>query len=175
MELSSSLDFLLGSSFSQKIVNSFGCSVGYEGPSSMGEFFLLVSFSRNSFRLNATTVGACLHSVLGDKPPSFSASRLEDQVFRFTVSSSKVGFMVLQLGIISERLFKIGFFLCNDRGFQEAVSFSKRDSGPVYDWVEVRSRRNSSTPNPASTQRAPSVAPSFADVLKNGPAHCPSG
>lgn len=80
--------------------------------------------------------------------------------------------MVLQLGIISERLFKIGFY---DRGFQEAVSFSKRDSGPVYDWVEVRSRRNSSTPNPASTQRAPSVAPSFADVVKNGPADCLSG
>ncbi|PUZ62565.1 hypothetical protein GQ55_4G367900 [Panicum hallii var. hallii] len=159
MELSSSLDFLLGSSFSQKIVNSFGCSVGYEGPSSMGEFFLLVSFSRNSFRLNATTVGACLHSVLGDKPPSFSASRLEDQIFRFTVSSSKVGFMVLQLGIISERLLKIGFFLCNDRGILVLCM-----TGWKCDLEETPLH-----------QRAPSVAPSFADVLKNGPAHCPSG
>ena len=78
--------------------------------------------------------------LLGGDPELFQISQLDSLVFRFVVSCSNVGFLVIRLSPIVLDSLKLGFFLCNDRGFQEAISFSKLDYGPSCDWIEVRSR-----------------------------------
>lgn len=78
-------------------------------------------------------MNTCLQFVLGGNPLSFPSSCLEERVLRFAVSSKLVGLSVLQLGLVASKALKVAFSLCNDRGFSEAISFSKRDSGPSYD------------------------------------------
>ena len=78
--------------------------------------------------------------LLGGDPELFQISQLDSLVFRFVISCSNVGFLVIRLSPIVLDSLKLGFFLCNDRGFQEAISFSKLDYGPSCDWIEVRSR-----------------------------------
>lgn len=78
---------------------------------------------------------------------------LQDQIFRFAVSEKNVGFLILKLKSFSCEQFKMFFHLCNDLGFQLAMSSSKLDSGPTFDWVEVRPKKSK---------------PSFVEAVKNG-------
>lgn len=121
--------------------------MGYDGPPSCDEFFLLASFSRSRFRLSEENVGVYLQSILGGNPSSFAVSTLVDRVFRFSVSRKAIGLEILRLGLFACLVFKVAFFFCNDHGFSEAASFSKSDSGPSFDWVEVRSKKSPSKPS----------------------------
>lgn len=115
----------MGRNFNAKVWKKCGKSISYSGPPNSGEFFLLASFSRYRFRLSEENVSSCLHALLGGDPALFQVSMLETSVFRFVVSCFDVGLLVVKFGPIVLDSLKLGFFLCNDRGFHEAYSFSK--------------------------------------------------
>jgi hypothetical protein len=130
----SKLDFRIGKDFSSKVLETLGSQVSAHGKPAGQVFHLLVSFSRNRFRLTEDSVGICLQSILGGTAEDFDPFLLEDQIFRFAVASKQVGFMILELVSFSCEWFKLGFFLLNDGGFHKALAFAKSDSGPSYSW-----------------------------------------
>jgi hypothetical protein len=99
------------------------------------------------FRLSPESVEHCLASVLGGTSKNFAAIQLEDQIFRFSVSSKQVGFLVLRLESFACDSFKLAFHLYNDSGLFAARVFSKSDSGPPPSpWIEVnRKNKNGSS------------------------------
>lgn len=155
------LDFALGKAFSRSIEVSLGRSVGYVGQPFSGEFFLLASFSRSRFKLTEASVGTCLQYILGGNPSSFAISCLDDPVFRFAVSCKEVALAVLRLGSFASSVFKVAFLFCNDHGYSATLDFSKSDSGPSFDWVEIRSKKRSSFSNMTKNTT------NFADIVKN--------
>jgi hypothetical protein len=130
----SKLDFNKGKAFSSKVVGALGSKVCNSGAPLDRGFLLLVSFSRNIFRLTKEPVSICLQSVLGGQASDFKPFLMEEQIFQFSVSSKNVAFMVLALSPIAEDLFKLAFFLCNDSGFHHALRFAKVDSGTSFSW-----------------------------------------
>jgi hypothetical protein len=138
----SRLDFSKGKDFSSKVAGALGSKVcNTDVPLDCG-FFLLVSFSRNRFRLTEESVSICLQSVLGGQASDFRPFLMEDQIFKFSVSSKSVAFMVLALSPVAEDLFKLAFFLCNDSGFHHALRFAKIDSGPSFSWEPARKKKS---------------------------------
>jgi hypothetical protein len=138
----SRFDFSKGKAFSAKVAGALGSKVcSSDVPLDCG-FFLLVSFSRNRFRLTEESVNICLQSILGGQASDFRPFLMEDQIFKFSVSSKKVAFMVLALSPVVEDLFKLAFFLCNDSGFNLALRFAKADSGPSFSWEPVRKKKS---------------------------------
>jgi hypothetical protein len=132
------LDQQFGRDFSAKVRNLFGVPVSHGGSS----FYLLVSFSRFRFRLSPESVEHCLVSILGGTSKNFAAFQLEDQIFRFSVSSKQVGFLVLRLESFACDSFKLAFHLFNDSGLIAARVFTKSDSGPPPSpWTEIN-RKN---------------------------------
>jgi hypothetical protein len=89
----SKLNFDMGKVFSSKVLNSLGVQVSPSVQTGR-VFFLLVSFSRNRFRLSEESFGFCLQSVLGGSALDFAVLQLEEQIFRFYVTSNHVSFMV---------------------------------------------------------------------------------
>lgn len=136
----SSLNLSPGLVFSSNVRKYLGVYVNYTGKTASKEFVLLVSFSRFKFRLSSDAVGICLQAALGGTAKCFEAVKLQDQIFRFAVSYCDVGFLILKLRPFSCDQFKMAFHLCNDLGFQSAIS-SKSDSGPTFEWVEVRPKK----------------------------------
>jgi hypothetical protein len=141
----SKLNFDIGKVFSSKVFDVLGSWVTPNGKPAGRDFFLLVSFSRNRFRLTEDSVGLCLQSVLGGNAFDFNSLKLEDQIFRFTVSSKKVGLLILELSQVAEKFFKLAFFLCNDSGFQRALRFAKMDSGPSFSWEPAYAKKSKSS------------------------------
>lgn len=144
------LNMAHGLELSNKVHDMLGVTVCPHTSSKAGEF-LLASFSRCKFRLTEDWVDFGLNVALGGNPSTFRPFQLDDHVFRFSVSCKKVGFLVLKLKNFSCSDFKLGFFIYNDAGFRDAITFILLDSEPVYDWVQVKSRKNKS---------------SYADVVK---------
>lgn len=140
----SSHDLQRGRDFEAKVWHSCGKSFSFACPPNSGEFFLLVSFSRCRFRLTEDNVSYCLQVVMGGESESFLVSSLDNFVFCYVVSSKEMGLLIISLRTIVVEAFKLGFFLCNDHGFQKALDFSKLDCGPSYDWIEVRSKKKPS-------------------------------
>nr|TKW03715.1 hypothetical protein SEVIR_7G059900v2 [Setaria viridis] len=105
-------------------------------------FSLLVSFSKNRFRLTEESVNICLQYVLGGLAFKFWAEQLEDQIFKFRVLSRDVGFMISDLSSAECEYYKLAFFLYNDGGFHKALKFAKLDSGPSHPWVTPRPRKS---------------------------------
>jgi hypothetical protein len=136
----SKLDFQIGKDFSDKVRSLLGSHVTPGGKSKELVFHLLVSFSRNRFRLTGDSVGICLQAVLGGEASAFEVFHLDDQIFRFSVCSKQVGLMVLGLNPIACEWFKLGFFLLTDSGLKKALVFAKLDSGPSFSWESSRSK-----------------------------------
>lgn len=128
------LDCRPGLAFSAKASDLLGTSVIPVRNSGHSAFRLLVSFSRNSFRLSIAPVGACFQAILERDASGFHISQLGHQVFRFSLHSKHVGFLCLDLRSHSCTLFELGFFPLNDSGFSRAMGFSKKDSGPSFHW-----------------------------------------
>lgn len=84
----------------QKVIKSrFGCSVF---PSFWGRaFFLVVSFGRCKFKLSPSSVEAILQATVGGVASDFSVLQLSDRVFRVSVSSGLVVFMLLSCDLLS--------------------------------------------------------------------------
>jgi hypothetical protein len=138
----SKLDFNKGMAFSSKVAGALGSKVCNSGMPLDCGFFLLVSFSRNRFRLTEELVSICLQSVLGGQASDFEPFLMEEQIFQFSISSKNVAFMVLALSPVAEDLFKLAFFLYNDSGFHHALRFAKIDSGPSFSWELARKKKS---------------------------------
>jgi hypothetical protein len=154
----SKFNFQIGKDFSAKVRSLIGSQVPPSGDPAGLVFHLLVSFSRNRFRLTEDSVDTCLKSVLGgNSSDDFEVFHLEEQIFRFAVSSKQVGLMVIKLNSVACDWFKLGFFLLNDGGFKKALAFAKSDSGPSYPWKvsDSRSSRNRPFAHVASTSIHP--------------------
>src|SRR4051812_32886830 len=63
-------------------------------PDGSGDFILVVSFVRHSFRLDEDSVSLALESAIGGYCSKLKVSRLQDQVFPFHVSCKDVGFFI---------------------------------------------------------------------------------
>lgn len=137
----SKFDFALGKAFSKKVFDLCKFNVNSDGTPASEGFSLLVSFSRNRFRLTEdSSVNICLQSVLGGKAHLFKAEQMEDQIFKLKVSSHHVGFLIYELGSLPCEWFNLAFFLYNDGGFHKALSFAKKDSSPSFTWESPKSR-----------------------------------
>lgn len=66
----------------------------------------------------------------GGKAHLFLVEQLEDQIFKFSVSSRNVGFMVINQSSVICELFGLSFFLLNDIVFSKALKFAKKVQGP---------------------------------------------
>jgi hypothetical protein len=94
-----------------------------------------VAFSRSKFRLNTSSVGRVLQSVLGGSADLFSVVELEQQLFQFSVLNHSVGLHVYALKSFACESFKPFFHLWNPNGLVLARISSRSDSGPRYDWT----------------------------------------
>lgn len=97
----------------------------YDGPLDSGEFLLLASFSCFRFKLTEENVSSCLQPLLGDSSEKFLVSFLDNSIFHFAVSCKEVGFLLVRSPELVLNSLKLGFFMCNDLDFQEALYFSK--------------------------------------------------
>lgn len=73
----------------------------------------------------------------------FAIVEVKDWFFKFTVFSREVGLLVYKLGSVSTDMFKVAFHLWNERGLHFAQRFVSASQGPIYDWVQVGTKKNS--------------------------------
>ncbi|CAN6235397.1 unnamed protein product [Urochloa humidicola] len=125
-----SLDPSPGLTFLAKVRNSLGTSVTSSSPDAAASFWLLVSFSRSRFRLDASSVGLILQSVLGGQANLFSVVEVEELLFKFTVLNKNVGLSVYALGSYACPSFRLFFNLWNVKGFTLAKQAILLDKGP---------------------------------------------
>jgi hypothetical protein len=103
------LDFSWGSSFQRKVINHYGSTVHPLGKS--GHFLLAVSFVHAKFKLDYDLVSIALESCIGGLRDDLDVRQLGDRVFRFSVNSKMVGFMVYALRSFDCEAFKCYFHL----------------------------------------------------------------
>nr|TKW10652.1 hypothetical protein SEVIR_6G179800v2 [Setaria viridis] len=101
---------------------------------------MLAAFSRNSFRLDSSSVASSLQNVLGGTASCFRVSQISQQVFKFFVASKHVGFLCEDLKDFSCDAFNMGFFFSNASGLSKASIFARKLSGPAYHWELPRPR-----------------------------------
>lgn len=142
------LDLSHGKTFSVKVRSLFGSSVTSLNPDDHASFWLVAAFSRSRFRLDEHSVGVILHSCLGGQENLFAVVELEQNIFKFTVASKHVGFLVYQLKSFQCHAFKIFFHLWNEKCIDGARRSVLLDSVPLYDWQEVKAKKLA--PNPSS-------------------------
>nr|TKW22663.1 hypothetical protein SEVIR_4G243200v2 [Setaria viridis] len=103
-------------------------------------FSMLAAFSRNTFRLDSSSVASCLQNVLGAAASGFRVSQISQQVFKFVIASKHVGFLCEDLRDFTCDAFNLGFFFSNASGLSKASLFSRKLSGPAYHWELPRPR-----------------------------------
>lgn len=81
-------------------------------------FWLIAVFSRSRLHLDDLSVGEILKSCLGGQPILFGVVELERNIFKFSVASKHVGFMVYQLKSFQCSSFKLFFHLWNEKGVE---------------------------------------------------------
>ncbi|CAL4984567.1 unnamed protein product [Urochloa decumbens] len=133
------LDLKPGKSFSAKVRSLLRCPVA--SPSSASGFWLLVAFPRSKIKLSVDSVGKILSSTIGAPDHLLDVSETGEWIFKFKVASRDVGLMIYDLRSHSCASFKLVFYLCNDRGFQQATALLK----PEYPWVYAQSKKNRRT------------------------------
>jgi hypothetical protein len=101
-----SLDFSHGHRFRAKVRELYSSPVN--PISSSGHFFLVVSFGRSGFRLDDLNVCLALSACLGCAFDEIYLSRLSDRVFKFSVCSKVVGFLLHNL-----KMFVCKHFVCH--------------------------------------------------------------
>lgn len=138
------------------IRSKFGRTVS--PPAGAHAFFLVTSFGRYKFRLSPAAVCAVLQATLGGSATNFDILALGDRVFRFSVSSSLVGFHILKLRSFECSSFKVFFHLWGHGGpnwVQEWRKFCAEEEAKRF------------TVQSGKSTRRPNV--SFADAVRSTP------
>ena len=116
----SSLDFSDGAAFAKKVYHLLHSPVVSSSPDDASSFWLIASFSRSKFRLDCASVEIILESILGSHGSLSSVIEVDQWVFKFSVASFKVGFMIYALTSFACKDFKIIFHLWNEVGLSQA-------------------------------------------------------
>jgi hypothetical protein len=103
------LDFSHGINFAKDVKMKFGSSV--HPTRSSGNFIMVVSFGRSSFKLVEDNVGIALEAAVGGYCGEIKVSLIRDRVFSFCVANKSVGFHVAKLRSYSCTQFKCFFHL----------------------------------------------------------------
>jgi hypothetical protein len=103
------LDFKQGQDFSMECLRKFGHKVNLDKLSAREPFFLVCYFGRACFRLDVHTVALALQACFGGTAALYNVKYLRDRSFRFSVSSSSVGFQIYNLGSQAQSSFKVFF------------------------------------------------------------------
>jgi len=138
-------------------------------------FILVAAFGRCKFHLTAMSVGHLLQAALGGSAPCFFVSQLSDRMFKFVVSSKKVGRFIASLQFFSYDAFKVYFFLWGNGGpnwrrefsmfLREEDSWSqqKQPQRSYVDALNIHRTASSSSnpmpPNVVSIQSGANVVP----------------
>lgn len=120
-----------------EIHRRFGCSINHNPSSPDKEFFLIVFVGRCKFRLLESSVACLLQAVLGGFPQAFHVFQLNDRVFRFSMSSSSVGFHIYKLKSFECLDFKIFFHLWHGGGPNFEVEYRNWIREQEVEWVHV--------------------------------------
>ncbi|CAN6283471.1 unnamed protein product [Urochloa humidicola] len=91
------MDYRPGLDFQALVQARYGKSVQVSSPSSVENFFLVVSFSRSLFHLDSDSVALVLQSVLGGNAPNFRVIHEADRTYRFSVVNKSIGLMIHRL------------------------------------------------------------------------------
>jgi hypothetical protein len=134
-----SLDFSTGHSLRAKVRDLFSTPVN--PISSSSRFFLVVSFGRSSFRLNDLNVSLALSACLGAAYDSLDIMHLSGRVYRFSVCSKAVGFLIQRRKFYAEKEFKCFFHLWGSGGPNWEIELFNWHKESDAEWTKVRSRR----------------------------------
>jgi hypothetical protein len=139
------LDFSWGSSFQRKVKSHCGSTVHPLGKSR--HFLLVVSFGRAKFKLDCDSVSIALESCIGGLCDDLDVRQLGDRIFRFSVNSKIVGFMVYALRSFDCEAFKCYFHLWGNGGPAWKREFSLWQKECQEEWIMV-------SPNKRRSDRA---------------------
>jgi hypothetical protein len=126
-------------------------------------FLLVISFGRSSFRLNPDLVNNALISCIGDGEADFHVSMIRDRVFKFSVYSRAVGFMVYNLRSYTCSSLQCFFHLWGFGGLNWQREFELWSAEEHDSWTQIVRREpplTGANTVPVATGR------SFADVAK---------
>ena len=98
---------------------------------------MVVSFGRSKFKLDVLSVGLALESCLGGSPDDMLVVQLSERVFRFSVASKAVGFLVNSLRVFSSAEFKCFFHLWGNGGPSWQREFKFWQSECQQEWILV--------------------------------------
>ncbi|KAJ1288605.1 hypothetical protein BS78_02G100600 [Paspalum vaginatum] len=147
------LDFSAGLEFERRIQEAFGKPINVPPLAHHLGFLLVVSFGRSKYRLTEESVGSLLQATIGGSADLFRVLYLSDRVFRFSVSSSQVGFEVYKTIGFSCEFYKLSFHLWGSGGatwIRESLLFDKEESNS---WQYVGSNNRKSNSAKSSTRR----------------------
>jgi hypothetical protein len=100
-----------------------------------------VAFGRVKFRLDAILVNSALRSCIGSHDADFHVIHIRERVFRFSVISKAVGFMVYNLKSFACPSFACHFFLWGLGGPNWSREHSLWLSEQASSWHPVAHRR----------------------------------
>jgi hypothetical protein len=129
------LDLAPGQKFKAEVKNKFRSTVHPLGKSN--HFLMVVSFGQSKFKLDVLSVGLALESCLGGSPDDMLVVQLSDRVFRFSVASKAVGFLVNSLRVFSSAEFKCFFHLWGNGGPSWQREFKFWQSECQQEWILV--------------------------------------
>lgn len=85
-------------------------------PGHENSFWLLTAFSRSHLKLVEPNVSGILQAILGGHADSFEVVEVEENIFKFSVSSKAVGLFIYNLEFFACSAFKVFFHLWNEKG-----------------------------------------------------------
>jgi hypothetical protein len=113
-------------------MDKFGYHVCHQPQTRRGPFLLVISFGRAVFRLDIHTVAMCLQASFGGTASLFKVQHLRDRSFKFSVSSSAVGFEIYNLGKFSDKNFEFFINLWGQGGpnwkFEERKFYKEQEA-----------------------------------------------
>uniref|UniRef100_K3YC35 Uncharacterized protein n=1 Tax=Setaria italica TaxID=4555 RepID=K3YC35_SETIT len=165
----SDLDFSPSLEIERIVRDRFASMVSFHPQSSSPEFFLIALFGRSALRLNVDSVSLILQSCLGGKAKDFIVQFMSESMYRFSVSSKSVGFLVYKLQFIKCNLFAIFFALWGNRGPNSLREYDHWLQECVEEWTYVGSKK-SKTSN-VQTARSPPMyrCKSYAQAARVAP------
>ena len=129
------LDLAPGQEFSEEVRRS--CFSMVHPTLDSRNFTMVVAFGRTSLKLTEDSVTVALESITGGICDALKVSILRDRVFSFTVSSKKVGFLLIDRRKFVSPNFICYFYLWNHGGPQWLYEFNLWKKQTKEEWTLV--------------------------------------
>jgi hypothetical protein len=129
------LDFSWGSEFQKKVKQRYHSTVHPLGKSD--HFLMTVSFGHAKFKLDSDSASLALESCIGGLCDDLAVIQLGERVFRFSVNSRAVGFMVYDLKSFACDSFKCYFHLWGNGGPSWKREFASWQKDCMAEWTIV--------------------------------------